>query len=261
MHALALYRRGYVNLVPVIPPHAELSPASKIPPSMRGKAPGRLNKQGKWSGLPSWQKLRPSEEEVATFEAQGANIGLNATGFPAIDIDCLDPVAVQHILRLAHEHFGDAPIRVGQAPKSLLVLRTATDFSERRLRFGEHLLECLAGPKRQYLVDGIHPSGTPYRWVTTPLWEWDPSEIPEVTEAQVAGFFDAVAAWASDTYAVKQVGGASLDATPPPQEALLAPDFASLTACVEAIPNDDTVSPDREHYLQMAYAIKAAEGT
>ena len=42
---------GFTGVIPVIPPDAPLSAASKIKPEDRGKVPGRLNGQGTWGGF------------------------------------------------------------------------------------------------------------------------------------------------------------------------------------------------------------------
>lgn len=262
---LRLFEMGYRNLVPVIPPDAEISENSSIPPHMRGKAPGRRNAAGKWSGFPQWQQFRPTAEQVAKFEAQGANIGMNASGFPALDIDSLDKEVADRVQSFAVITLGLAPVRYGRAPKRLLVYRSDADFPEHRLVLEKdgvhHLIEVLSGPKRQYLVAGTHPSGSPYRWDGTPLWEWDQRDLATISEQMVLSFFDDIAThFTAQGFTVVKRTGARGSAPPPPQDDLLAPSLTALTECVRAIPNDDETSPDREHYLSMAYAIKAAAG-
>ena len=63
---------------------------------------------------------------------------------------------------------GPAPVRIGRAPKSLLVYRTAEPFARvAAILHGpegvKHLVEVL-GKGRQFLVHGQHPGGFAYTW-------------------------------------------------------------------------------------------------
>jgi len=62
--ALLLFDAGYTDLVPIVPPDAELSPYSRLKPDQRGKAVGVRRPDGRWSGLPHWQETNPSREQV-----------------------------------------------------------------------------------------------------------------------------------------------------------------------------------------------------
>jgi hypothetical protein len=62
---------GLTGIIPVIPPDAALSAASKIRPEDRGKVPGRLNGQGTWSGF-DWLRHQTSEQDLAAWARMGA---------------------------------------------------------------------------------------------------------------------------------------------------------------------------------------------
>ena len=77
---------GFTGVIPVIPPDAPLSAASKIKPEDRGKVPGRLNGQGTWGGF-DWLHHETREADLAAWTRMGAGIGLRAAECPGLDID------------------------------------------------------------------------------------------------------------------------------------------------------------------------------
>ncbi len=277
MDVLKAFDNGYTRLVPVIPPDATLSPASTVAPGMRGKAPGRKNARGEWSGFPKWFDHRATREDVAQWVASGANIGMIAEDFPALDIDVTEEWLADAVEAIAHDFFGSpfAPVRYGRAPKRLLLYRQGqgAKVREKRLKIRRkgteqwHLVEWLAGPKRQYLIAGTHPSGAPYRWTMDgPDTEQPigpdstaPAALMTVDDDSANSFFNLLKERLGERYEFMD-GTSRGEHEAPPQDDLVAPSIKGLRSVVESIPNDDEHSPDREHYLAMAYAIKAAAG-
>lgn len=261
-----LFRAGYTDLVSVIPPGARLSATSRIPPDQLGKAPGRRNYAGTWGGY-DWQKHPTALKDAVTWDMHGANVGLRAARFPAVDIDTTDPELAAMIERRAREILGDtAPKRTGRAPKGLLVYRTETPFGRMRLWLtdGEgvaHLIEVL-GDGQQYVVAGTHPSGATYSW-DTPLDEIDPHELFAIEPADVERFFEAVtedADFLGLTASREGNGSTSVDREGIDQSDLRAPSLEAVQAAVAAIPNSNDEFPGRNDYLRMGYAIKASCG-
>ena len=269
-----LFAAGYRDLVSVVPPGAKLSSKSEIPDGsdpakadQRGKAPGRYDgNRGDWAGY-NWRELKPFPAHIEMWEKAGANIGMPAKAFPAIDIDCLDEELVLLIEQTAHQVLGPAPVRIGRAPKALLVYSTATPFTRLRvhLKRGDEkgLIEIL-GDGQQYLVAGTHP-GTmkPYEWIGKPLHEWDPlDDLATIDLAKVEAFLEQVElvcgleGWECEREGKGRVvseGGAV-------QDHLAAPSLEALQAVVAAIPNTSDAFPSRDAMNEVGYAIKASGG-
>lgn len=264
MSAKKLFNAGFTELVSVIPPGAELSPMSKVKPESAGKAPGRKNAQGRWVGY-AWQTEQFTEADAETLEASGGNIGIKAGLYPGVDIDCTDEAISLLIENLSKQHLGDAPVRVGQAPKRLLMYRAAEPFGRMRLwfRVGEkqHLIEVL-GEGQQYVVAGVHPrTMKPYRWTygtaTRDYPPLRPAKLTEITREKVDTFLQAVEAELDlfDIACQREGSGNVGDKRTTPQESLKARDLDLLADAVAVIPND---TPSRDDYVKMGYAIKAA---
>lgn len=257
-----LYEAGFTDLVSVIPPGAQLAPSSTISSASIGKVPGRKNSNGTWGGY-DWRKDQPALDDVRRWCLAGANVGLRADRFPCIDIDVLDETLAQIIETAALALLGPAPIRVGRAPKRLLMYRTAEPFSRMRLTLekdgAQHMVEVL-GLGQQYVVHGTHPA-------TLKAYAWDTdivgATLTEVSAAQVKEFLDQL----EQTLTMLSVGevkregdGRAVQRGPVDQGGLLAPSIEDLTACVQVLPNTNDLFPTRDDYVRVGYAIKAAAG-
>jgi P4 family phage/plasmid primase-like protien len=265
--ATQLFQAGYTELVSVIPPGARLSAASKINPKELGKAPGKYYQGGLWGGY-NWREFRPALGHAKVWEEQGANIGLHAAQFPAVDIDCTEPALAAEIKRVALAALGPAPERVGRAPKSLLVYGTSRPFTRMRLWItddlsGEqHLIEVL-GDGQQYVVAGTHPSGSAYEWSGPALHEVDPFDLNLLTPEKVELFFNEVTAaveFMGYSTSREGAGKLSVDRDAIDQDNLRAPSMEECEAAVACLPNNNDLFPGRDDYLRVGYAIKAAAG-
>ena len=192
---IKLFEMGYSDLISVIPPRATLSPNSKMAASSLGKAPGVRYANGTWGGY-NWRKSVATLKDVQQWIQDGANVGLRAGRFPGLDIDSLNESIVAKVKELAYEILGPAPVRVGKAPKTLLMYRTDEPFARMRITLeGEketHLIEML-GDGQQYLVHGIHATTLrPYSWHVEPP---DASELWPVTAEKVNTLFLAIKAY------------------------------------------------------------------
>ena len=256
----ALYTLGYADMICVVPPDAQLSEHSKLLVTDRGKVPGRPGSDGRWSGYDWRGAAIPSIADVDAWHKFGANIGLRAAHFPAVDIDCLDPQIVSIVEQLAAVHLGVAPKRVGRSPKSLLIYRTAAPFGRMRLWIDEtHLIEVL-GDGQQYVVAGMHPiTRVPYAW---PNGAVAAHQLPEITRDEAAEFLthvEQVMDMCGHTCRREGHGGLAVDRAAIDQAALRG-DPAKLREALQFIPNDNARFAGRDDYLRMGYAIKAALG-
>lgn len=259
-----MYEAGYKDLVSVIPPGAPLAPSSRIVPAMVGKVPGVRSEQGTWHGY-DWQRAQHTLDEVRAWNRQGANVGMRASLFPAIDIDCKNEALAKAMQAQVDAMLGHPPVRIGEPPKRLLVCRTDTPFGRLRLwvERGEerHLVEIL-GDGQQYVVYGTHPkTGMPYKW-ESPLHLVRPEALPMLRAGDAVRLLDRLGALAKHMgYAVTREGDGSPKSARGTSTFLLAPSTELLREAVLTIPNTNELFPDRTSYLRMAYAIRAACGS
>ena len=153
------------------------------------KKPGMF-RLGTWQDYPKWSRhceRDTTENEVDIWgDWPEAGIGIAAGRVIGIDIDVLQSkdIAVQ-IEGLAKRLLGDTPaVRIGNAPKRLLVYRAAQPFSG----FKYPPIEVL-GVGQQFISYGIHPdTGKPYDWPVQTLADLKIEELPVITEAQAREF-------------------------------------------------------------------------
>lgn len=258
-----LHEAGYTDLVSVLPPGAPLSPHSAVESASCGKAPGVRGTDGLWSGY-NWRKHAPSAADIARWDASGANIGLKAGRFPAVDIDILDERLAERVEKVVCAALGGGPVRIGRHPKRLVAYRTDTPFPKVRLDFKDpagnaHAIEVL-GEGQQYVVAGKHPTTMkPYEW-DVDLETIGAKNLTAVTAEQV----DAMLARVKDVLLAfgctitAQTASAIRDREGVDQTALAAEDIDDVERAVLLVPNDNANFPTREDYLRFGYAIKAA---
>lgn len=259
-----LYTAGIQDLVSIIPPGAQLTPSSKIAPASLGKSPGVKHPvNGLWHGY-AWTEHTPSIEDVRGWLADGANVGVKTTRFPALDIDVLDAPLAQMIEEQALARLGAAPVRIGREPKRLLLYKlddAAAPFSRMRLHLAQgerkFLVEFLA-ERQQFVAYGVHPAGQTYRWITDPT----AAPLTSITQEQASAFLDYLAELLAPSYTVEREGDgrrsgrtSSVD-----QTSLLAPSIEALRDAVALIPNTNSAFPSRDSYIRFGYAVKAAAG-
>lgn len=257
-----IFSAGFRDIVSVVPPEAQISPLSKISDRDLGKIPGRKNRQGSWGGY-DWQGYEPSYNDVQNWEASGANFGLKAGRFPAIDIDCTDTELAELIEGLALNTLGMAPVRIGKPPKRLLMYRTTEPFGRLRLWFkyngDQHLIEVL-GDGQQFVIAGKHPDGFTYT-IDRDLAQLGADGLTEITREKAQAFLAEVQTmlelFGAEAFQPEGNGSLSIDRSHINQEDLKG-DLDLVRAAVAATPNDNATFPGRDDYLRYGYAIKAA---
>ncbi|WP_162240575.1 AAA family ATPase [Methylobacterium sp. Leaf108] len=171
-----LWDLGYRHLVPVVPHDAVLSPTSHLAKrrgDARGKAPGQRGRGGEWFGLEKWQTNVPTLAEIKAWAAMDASVGLRL-GLQAddkylfaIDADTLDRPSAEIVSRLVEKRFGLVPVRIGQSPKALYLVRCRDALPYRSLAFEHGVVEVL-GEGKQCVMVGVHRvTLKPYR-ITRP---------------------------------------------------------------------------------------------
>ena len=255
-------------------------------PTDGGNSPGKrpAQSQGWTAGL--------RREAWPAFARYG--VGVLTRNTPALDIDVLDPWLVEKIQSLADQALGDAPYRIGAAPKRLVPYRLAG------ARFGKIKLiwrglcdephEPNAPPAVELLSDGqqfvalgVHPgTGQPYQWHRDPDLEIPHGLLPALDRAKAERFMRALAGALEHNGAtnIKLTGITLPDAeAPPPARPVVASgrhpaaeflakhgidfnrDVASRATNKERITTalDHMGNPDRHYddWIRIGHAIKA----
>jgi Primase C terminal 2 (PriCT-2)/Bifunctional DNA primase/polymerase, N-terminal/Protein of unknown function (DUF3987) len=160
-----------------------------LPIQPHTKKPGMF-RRGAWHDYPKWSRhceRETTENEVDIWgDWPEAGIGIAAGHLIGIDIDVLQSAALaQEIEALAKRLLGDTPaVRIGRAPKRLLVYRSVQPFAG----FKYPPIEVL-GLGQQFIAYGIHPeTGQPYDWPVSSLVDLSPDELPAITQAQAREF-------------------------------------------------------------------------
>lgn len=152
---------------------------------------------GKRPLLDDWETGLP-RSDLAKVQGAKLNVGLLSRYRPGLDIDVTDKDCADAIEMAAQIELGLAPVRVGQAPKRLLVYRTGTPFRKIKAFLqapggsakdsaGKDWAVELLGDGQFYVVEGVHPgTGADFAWNVDEWWNED---LVEVSEAQVRAFF------------------------------------------------------------------------
>ena len=155
-----------------------------IPIMPGAKKPGRFV-NGAWRDYPGWTKhcqRVTTDNEIAIWSGwPDAGIGIAGGTVAAVDIDVADGEMAVRIAELAHERLGETTaMRIGRAPKRLLVYRTEAPFKGFKLSPIEILCE-----GQQFVAFHIHPdTGRPYEWPEESLAEIDIGRLPAIDEAR-----------------------------------------------------------------------------
>ena len=236
--------RLVVNGYPIIP----IQPGTKKPGCHRG---------GGWRDYPDWTRhaaRATTELELELWRGwPGAGIGIVGGAVAAVDIDIADDAELAlRIERLARDLLGDTPaLRIGRAPKRLLVYRTIAPFKGIK----RHPLEILS-LGQQFVAYAIHPAtGRPYEWPQEGLADLDLRNLPSIDEVQARVFLDAAVELLPPSMLAPQLtkmsskGKQSVHA----QQGTL----DAVRAALDYIPNPDL---DYDSWVRIGMAIKGAVG-
>ena len=220
------------------------------------KKPG-CHRGGGWRDYPAW--TRHAARATTDLELQlwsawpDAGVGIVGGSVAAVDIDIADDAELAlRIERLARERLGDTPaLRIGRAPKRLLVYRTAEPFKGIK----RHPLEvlCLG---QQFVAYAVHPAtNRPYDWPEESLADLDLASLPAITEEQARAFLDEAIALLPQALRPAELtarpskaprGGHAQQGTPD-----------AVRAALAHIPNADL---DYDSWVRIGLALKGAIG-
>lgn len=157
-------------------------------------------------GFDGWQRTRATKPLLDEWLQHGhrwSGVGILTAYTPAIDIDVCDDDVADAIEEWVRENIGPAPVRIGRAPKRLMLFRTDRPFKKIRStvyrdEWGDkHQIEVL-GEGQQCVAYHIHPdTGRPYTWprggdplsIRTP--ELTPITVEQIEELMT--YFDRLA--------------------------------------------------------------------
>lgn len=160
--------------------------------------------------LGNWRKVKATPELLDEWLSNGdarSGVGIDARVTPAVDLDILDEAGVEHMLAWIREHITtDAPQRIGQAPKTLLLFRSDDAFPKIMSRnwlddwctelakdggIKPYRVEIL-GAGQQFVAFAQHPdTKQPYRWVEngSPATR-KRRDLPAITQEQAQSICD-----------------------------------------------------------------------
>lgn len=152
-------------------------------------------------GFDGWQKSKANAEQLHQWLEGGfksAGVGILTKVTCAIDIDSLDEETALLFERWCLDEIGPAPVRIGKAPKRLLVYRTEEPFSKRSSakyvdEWGDNQQIEILGNGQQFVAFHIHPdTGKPYTWVDgkSPL-NIRANDLTLITQDQISELIDA----------------------------------------------------------------------
>lgn len=185
------------DLMPIVPPDGEITTQyqTSLRPGNLGKIPGKRLDDGSWCGFTDWSTMIATEELAEVWASWlNVGIGLNCRRMLAVDIDVTDePLAVE-LEQLAYKLLGQAPRRIGNPPKRLLLYRSAIPLSKARTSFhspeGEaHAIDYLAKGEL-FVAGGIHAKTLePYAWAGLQLLDFE--RLTVVTREKLQAYIEA----------------------------------------------------------------------
>lgn len=200
---------GYIP-VPIIP-HDKTFTAFDGDVKPGGKTPGRYDPNtDTWHGLSGWQRFAQTPPEPHTlnkWESWTAKpgVGLLTGNLVAVDIDVTHAELSASAVKAAFDILGHTDfIRIGRAPKTLLLYRVETPLSKlRSQKFeleGVQTVEIL-GLGQQFVAFGIHPTTKqPYTWPNKSPLDNPISGIPSVTPEKLKEFIERFEFLAADIF-------------------------------------------------------------
>jgi hypothetical protein len=235
-----LYGNGY-RPVPIFSPH------------VRVKNPGKQPVGDDWANEARYD---PPKSIVEQPSYDALNTGILADGLRAIDIDIDDSGIARQVHHLAMSLLGDQPLirtRAG-SPRRLLIYRAAEGQPPKRHKVGRSGKVEVLGRGQQFAAFGIHAeSGSRLNWNHGSPSCYHRDELPEVTEAEITAFLEAIA----------PIIGAIPARVPDGPEPCRSHSPAAFTSAEErdvsaALKMISDQGGDYDHWIRVGHAIHAA---
>lgn len=224
-----------------------------------------IEKGSKAVRLPGWRHIEADEDRVKLWASSKRyeNIGINTRNTPAVDIDVYDADVAADMEKFILERIDDAPVRVGRAPKRLLVFRTNSPFRKMSSTWTDgdgqsHKIEIL-GDGQQFVAYGIHPdTGLPYTWTSLdqPI-DTPANKLPLLTVGtcqKILDYFDKICEAEGWTRGDRTAGGTVEDADEDigSMKRVLAITEETVVQTLDLLDNDDA---DYDDWLEVGMAL------
>ncbi len=218
---------------------------------------------GKRALLKDWQKIEIIPEVIHGWEADArlTNTGIRCGGAVGVDIDILDPALSERVKNLALQILGDTNlVRIGRAPKQLLVYRTESPMRKKIWSAGpekdSNKIEVL-GAGSQFIAFGTHPDTLePYAWPELSPLDVPLCDLPAVTDDMIEQFLEEAAVI---------IGCIPHPAPEPPQPKPYTnghADHAPQTDVQDALDALNSLPPDLDYdnWIKVGFALHGALG-
>lgn len=257
---------GWRRLLPLYPADAQIENAHDLSEATLnqrlGKAPAQRLGNGQWVNLKGWSSYRATEQDIERWHAWGANVGmvLDDDWF-VFDIDIQDAQWADEAERIITGHLGEAPCRIGLAPKRMLFYRMTEPFPMgapiyATTRNGEEKIE-LFGKGRNVAIYGTHrKAGRTMAWPRQPIAA---DMLPRVTQTAYEACCAAIVA-ALPGGSRSRAHETTDDRDAIDQSTLRAKHTDTLRSAVEAIRNTRKDFGGYDDWVRLAAAIRGAVG-
>lgn len=218
----------------------------------------------KYPPFDKWEQTVATPKKIRHWIEQypAGGVGVLTKLTPLVDIDVRDKTVSTQMVRFVQNRFGQAPERVGLAPKTGILFRADEPFAKVQSKtyvddFGdEHKVEIL-GDGQQFVAYAVHPdTKKPYLWGSTSPLTTPADRLPVLTEdaaREIVSEFERIVA--EKGWELKKKGGSALTLSGSAPRGKIDKDdvFASDAPRVEDITNDEILAklalvPGNEDY-------------
>lgn len=159
-----------------------------------------IKRGDKYPPFLGWEKIRATSKTLDDWLDEGyggMGVGLICEFTPGVDIDVTHDELARHMEQWVHDNVAMAPVRVGNAPKRLLMFRCDDPFPKVNSQVfldenGEKQKVEILGEGQQFVAFHIHPdTKKEYEWLYKdgPL-KTDHDDLPTLTAAQARAIVD-----------------------------------------------------------------------
>jgi hypothetical protein len=135
-----------------------------------------------------WYTHEHDSGELSRLDAGGSNVGLRCSNVVGLDIDVPDEQLAAKVEAVCRKVLGlpkATPVRVGSAPKRLLVARVNAPTKGFDIKVpGRTLFQCL-GDGKQFIIHGIHPDTHKPYTLDRPLPKWSKLKLVDAAALDV----------------------------------------------------------------------------
>lgn len=164
--------------------------------------PIKKGSKGPSAGLRDWPSLKIAPEDASEYFAIGTGVGVGADSVPGLDVDIEDRKVTAAVIGFFDERYGEAPIRVGRAPRVFIpcspnACASLSQWPKIEIKdaaggsVGSISPYCHKG--QQWVAYHIHPRTLkPYEWKRGTLLNYSLSDFPEPEESDYLALIDLI---------------------------------------------------------------------